>query len=294
MRREQLFFQLTTEEEAIGWCQKFGILNSGKECYLCGSKTEFNKKQNKNRCINANCRIWIYLKANTAFHDSNLPIRKLILLLYEWSIETSVSTTAYEYELSISTVSEWFKKFRKLASLFYLKEKSILIGGEGLTVEIDECYIVKRKYNRGRMLRNTNWIFGGIVRGNNTECFIEFVEERNRKTLHEVISRRINPGSIICSDNWKAYGNLVELLPEMKFKGHKKVNHSKNFVNPEDPEAHTQNIEAFWSMFKRKLKKCGGEKYGSQIEDYFGQIMYKKLHRSNTFEKFIEDLEFTY
>lgn len=70
-------------------------------------------------------------------------------------------------------------------------------------------YIVKRKFNRGRMLRNNNWIFGGIVRGNNTECFIEFVKERNRKTLHEIIYRKINPGSTICSDNWKTYGNLV-------------------------------------------------------------------------------------
>ena len=50
-------------------------------------------------------------------------------------------------------------KFRKLAPLFYLQDKAIRIGGEGLAVEIDECCITNRKYNRGRMLRHTNWIF---------------------------------------------------------------------------------------------------------------------------------------
>lgn len=73
MRREKLFF--TAEEETIEWCQVFGILSSGKECYLCGSKTESNRKQSKNRCINANCRIGIYIKANNAFHESNFLIQ---------------------------------------------------------------------------------------------------------------------------------------------------------------------------------------------------------------------------
>lgn len=80
------------------------------------------------------------------------------------------------------------------------------------------------------MLKNNNWIFGGIIRGNKIQYFIEFVEERNREILHEIYSRRINPDSIICSDNWRAYGNLVELLPKMKFKEHKQVNHSKIFL----------------------------------------------------------------
>lgn len=48
--------------------------------------------------------------------------------------EASISIAVYEDELSISTISEWFKKFRKLASLFYLQEKSIRIGGKGSTV----------------------------------------------------------------------------------------------------------------------------------------------------------------
>lgn len=47
-------------------------------------------------------------------------------------------------------------------SLFYFHDKSIRIVREGLTIEIHECYIVKYKYNRGRMLYSGS--IGGLVR----------------------------------------------------------------------------------------------------------------------------------
>lgn len=81
---------------------------------------------------------------------------------------------------------------------------------------------------------------GRILRGCNTERFIEFVKDRNKPTLHEVINRWIKSGSIICSDSWKSYGNLKEVLPKMKIVEHKTVNHFKNFVNPSDSASHTK------------------------------------------------------
>ena len=127
------------------------------------------------------------------------------------------------------------------------------IGGPGEIVEIDESMLSKRKYNRKRSL-NQVWVFGGIVRGKPLECFIEVVESRNRPVLLDVINRRSKPGSTISSDSWRAYSNLTELLPEKDFEEHKVVNHSENLINPEDQEDHTQNIEAFWSSFKRNLR----------------------------------------
>ena len=160
------------------------------------------------------------------------------------------------------------------------------IGGKDFTVEIDECMVSKRKYNKGRILSGQVWIFGGVTRGTN-ECFIEFVENRSRETLLDVIGRRIKPGSIIASDQWIVYKNLNELLPEMEFK-HISLNHSKNFVNPDDLNAHTQNIEAFWSLHKRKLRLRGGTNYRNNIEYYFGEHLYRNLHKFDLFEVMID------
>ncbi len=75
-------------------------------------------------------------------------------------------------------------------SYFYYIKNNEPIWGTGQIVEIDEPF-EEKKYNRGRILRNQMWVFGGVVRGNTTECFVEFVENSSRETLFEVISHRL-------------------------------------------------------------------------------------------------------
>ena len=53
--------------------------------------------------------------------NAKLPMHILIFLIYEWSIDSSVSSVAYEYDISASAVSNWFGKFRALASVFIFK-----------------------------------------------------------------------------------------------------------------------------------------------------------------------------
>ena len=38
--------------------------------------------------------------------NMKLPVSKVIYIIYEWSAQTPVSLTAYEYDLAISTVSK--------------------------------------------------------------------------------------------------------------------------------------------------------------------------------------------
>ncbi|XP_031328992.1 uncharacterized protein LOC116160016 [Photinus pyralis] len=62
----------------------------------------------------------------------------------------------------------------------YLTRRSVLLGGEGVTVEIDE-----RKYNRGRRIEG-QWIFGGYERGSGN-VFIVPVLDRTTDTLLKLI-----------------------------------------------------------------------------------------------------------
>ena len=48
----------------------------------------------------------------------------------------------------------------------------------------------------------------GVVRGNIKSHFIEFVPNRKRSTIFEVISRRVAPGSTIITDEWRGYLEL--------------------------------------------------------------------------------------
>ena len=113
-------------------------------------------------------------------------------------------------------------------------------------MEIDETLVVKRKHNTGRILKEI-WLFVGIERVSKKRFIVPLQDKndkavpRNRETLFPIIEKYIRPGSIIVSDCWKAYHTLHAHNYE-----HWKINHSLNFIDPNDPEVHTQNIERFW------------------------------------------------
>lgn len=287
MRREELLRLISTESDAITFCFNNNLLNKHEYCFICEDEMKLSLGNKEFRCQKRDCDTRISLLSNSIFEKSKLPVRTIILLVYEWSVESKISKVCEEYELSQSTVTNWYKKFRLYASYFNNLFNNEPIGGEGKIVEIDESLITKNKYHRGRKLASQQWIFGGVERGS-SNCFIEIIEKRDRRTLLEILKRRVRVRSIIASDSWAAYRDLEAHIPELEAT-HYVVNHKNNFINPENHSAHTQTIEGFWSLLKRKLRVTGGTRYGSSIESYFGDFLYRRGTTENIFEKFIKD-----
>ena len=72
---------------------------------------------------------------------------------------------------------------------------------------------------------------------------------------------------------------------------HLTVNHSKNFIDPENKEVHTQSIEAFWMVLKNKLQKRGGPNFTKNIGNYLGEHLYKRKYNLDIFNHFIDHLQ---
>jgi hypothetical protein len=87
-----------------------------------------------------------------------------------------------------------------------------------------------------------HWAVGMIERGTN-RVWVQEVERRNWATLWPIIEQHVAPDSIIVSDGWAAYNGL-DNQPTVN---HRVVIHERNFVDPHDPQVHTQSIEATWS-----------------------------------------------
>ena len=238
------------------------------------------------RCNKKHCRTKLSLYGGTIFEKMHICLPEALKVIYEWSVRTPVTTAAATLGMPHSTLSNWYSRMRQLATIFYFSAAECRIGGEGVEVEIDESKFSKNKYGRGRRLASQIWGFAGVVRGSREEYFMEFVESRNRQTLIDVISRRIRPGSIIYSDCWKAYENLPELLPEFNFQ-HKRVNHSRNFVDQDDRRTHTQSIEAFWSVIKRSFRRHCGTNYASCLDEFMGEFMYRRMFGKFCFSAFM-------
>ena len=83
--------------------------------------------------------------------------------------------------------------------------------------------------------------------------FIEFVPNRKRSTIFEVISKRVAPGSTIITDEWRGYLELSTIIASNNFT-HKTVNHSMFYVDPVSGE-NTNSVEGFWSILKRIKKE---------------------------------------
>lgn len=146
------------------------------------------------------------------------------------------------------------------------------VGGQGLTVEIDETLYARRKYNRGRQLPE-QWVFGGVCRENN-QVFLCAVDRRDKSTLHDCIKNFIEPGSTIMSDMWKGYEG-IEKIEGFNFK-HYTVNHTENFVDPETG-AHTQRIESTWNSLKRTNKlHCGTSR--EMMDSYLCEFIWRRRH----------------
>ncbi|VDL82932.1 unnamed protein product [Nippostrongylus brasiliensis] len=126
---------------------------------------------------------------------------------------------------------EWYQYFRDIPATHY-RRNSVCNGD-------DETLLTRRKYNRGRVVHNYQWLFRGIEVGSR-RAFLKLVRRRGVQTLERIIRRHILPGITIVSDSWRAYNNLTSLP---MFYWHLFVNHRLNFVNP-TTGAHTQNIES--------------------------------------------------
>jgi len=74
--------------------------------------------------------------------------------------------------------------------------------------------------------------------------------------LQAKIREYILPGSHIISDGWAAYANVSGIGGGIY--SHEVVVHERLFVDPDDEEIHTQNVENIWMRAKRKIRRqCG-------------------------------------
>ena len=101
--------------------------------------------------------------------------------------------------------------------------------------------------------------------------YMEVVPQRNAATLLPIIQSHIQPGTIIHSDQWRAY-NQVNALPNVA--SHSTVNHSIEFVDPVTG-THTQNVESYWNRVKIRFKKMKGC-HESQLPSYLDEFMWRE------------------
>lgn len=235
------------------------------------------------------CRIHFSLYHHTILTRSHIDPPTFLALAYCWSNNYSLETASNECGVNKNTVTNFYTSFRDSVIAELTSGEQPTIGGAGLDVEIDETVISHRKYNRGRIL-DTVWVFGGICR-QTKEAFAIVVPDRTAPTLTQEIADHIEQGTTIHSDSWAAY-KQIEAIPNKNYT-HYCVNHSQNFVNPQNG-SHTQTVERMWRDLKvKKTTSCGirsQESSGYVFEYIWRRNNIKNLPRNRKLIRLLETI----
>jgi transposase-like protein len=236
------------------------------------------------------CRNTLSLRSGSIFEGSRLPMRTLFLIMYKYLNRTSMQDIAFELNVNRGTVAEYADLVREAIAEHIFSENERLGGlnpdGTNKVVEIDESLFFKRKYSRGR-LTDGQWYIGGIERGSK-KAFIVPVQNRNTETIRHVINENVHPGTIVITDQWRAYSSALSANNDFE---HRSVNHSLNFVDPEDPTVHTQTIEGLWSHMKKFLRGKSGISKEQQSEYLLQFIWEHKIEVRMRFNVLLELLK---
>lgn len=232
-------------------------------CPHCNHEKVYELKGANKRFKCAGCRKQFTVIKGTIFEHSPIPLQKWFAAIYVISShKKGISSCQLAKDLGITQKTAWFMEQR---IRFALKIKSFdKMDG---VISVDEVFIGGKNRNRhadkkvpesqGRSVKDKVPVLGIIKSGGNVHA--EVIKNTKAKTIKPIIEKMVANGSIVVTDEWKAYKKLPDKY------SHVVINHKDNeYVRG---AFHTNNIENFWSLFKRGI-------YG-----IYHQVSPKHLHR---------------
>lgn len=149
-------------------------------------------------------------------------------------------------------------------------------------VEMDETYIGGQRKNKRLHIRKIKAKKGhgtdklpimGIFDRSGKQIYVEVMAQKlSMPHIFIIMSRQVKAGAEVFTDGFKMYRGL-------KKKGfrHSYVDHdSGEYVRG---EVHTNNIEGFWGILKRKLSCIGGMRRG-KLKFFVAEIVWRFNHRN--------------
>ena len=275
-------FELEFPDDAtcLDWLVEH-LYPEGIWCPNCERVTKHHRVKSRPAYSCQFCGHYEYPMAGTIFEGSSTSLRLWFHAMYLMaSTRCGISAKQLEREVGVSYPTA-LRMFRQIRSMLTQDDDEPFNG----VVEMDGAYIGGRvQWRHGKQRKGApaaddphkTHVFGIVQRGRDGEHgrVSAKIEPTPGRNLRRNVYGKVEPGSTVMTDEWRAFDQLDELYT------HGAVDHSKRVYVSGD--IHVQAIEGFWSLVKRGISGVYHGVSAEHLQSYLDEYVFRYNNRGVT------------
>lgn len=244
-------------------------------CDKCLNLATFHKLTNRPAYSCSHCGHHVYPCAGTIFQDTRTPLQIWFYAIYLFvATRHGVSGKELQRQLGV-TYKTAYRIGMQIRKLIAKTDGFELLQGH---VEADEAYVGGKRSGgkRGRGAPGKTIVLGMKERGGRIET--EVIPDVKKATLREAVTRTVEVGSFVSTDELMSYG----LLNPDGYR-HGTVRHgAKEWARYDyqaDETFHVNSVESFWFLFKRSIASTHIHVSQKHMQTYLDEFTFRSNHR---------------
>jgi transposase-like protein len=233
------------------------------ECKNCGRATKHHRVASRPSYSCDYCGHHVHPTAGTIFHKSPTSLRLWFYVIYlVSSTRAGISAKQLERELGVTYKTAW-RMMKQIRSM--MDDSGVMFDKPS---EMDETYMHPNPQRDHRLPGGKHYDRSQIVVGiaeKGGRVVAKHVNDAGTKTLIDQVKANVQPGTPINTDGWKPYRKLPRYGYPHAWIDHETGEYLVNGIG-------TQQIENFWSNFKRGIygvyRHCGPAYLQSYVNEY--------------------------
>ncbi|MBA3895772.1 MAG: IS1595 family transposase [Sphingomonadaceae bacterium] len=266
-----------TEEACLQHIMDVRFGGTRFDCPACGViDSTFHKLAKRRAYSCATCGHHVLPTAGTILHDTRTPLTLWFYAMYLFvTTRHGVSGKELQRQLGV-TYKTAYRIGMQIRELTSKADISAMLTGH---VELDEAYVGGRRSGgkRGRGAPGKTIVMGLVSRDGPMSAVV--IPNVKKDTLRDVVLAKVEPGSVVSTDELYSYG----LLTGDGYQ-HGTVKHGAKeyawYDYATGANHHVNSVEGFWRLFKASVRSTHVQISAKHMDKYLSEFTFRANHRA--------------